>query len=276
MNKMIIPLFVALAVTSASVRADADIGIFPRLKKLERKDVETQLRLNAKDANKLIDVLERASTQKIGDVAYESLRKLKNQQPKNAVVLAAFYYVTEQGLKWRSVNKLPTNGWSKKQTIQERVDREEADAALKRAAKLAPDLWLVPLNQGTRLYKDAYADREAYKYEKAMPLLKKSLQLAPKNAHCWNRYGGALGAMARDKQSYDGKPVTVKDQVAAWETAVKVDPMRGSWLGLFHIYHWELKDRENALRCKREYLKRFPKDRALNPIYKKWFASYPK
>lgn len=269
--KKTLVLFIASALLSTVAHAE----VFPRLLKIEKKEVETQLRLNAKDANKLIDVIERASTQKLGDVAYEELRNLKNEQPRNAVVLATFYYATETQIKWRRAAKLPKNGLSKEETIQERIDREEADAALKQAAKLAPNLWLVPLNQGTRLYKDAYAKNQPYKYKQAMPLLKKALRLAPKNARCWNTYSGMLSFMAWDKQTYNGRMITVKDQASALETAVKVDPLRGSWLTLFSVYDGELKDRENALRCKREYLRRFPKDRALNSIDKKRFARYP-
>jgi tetratricopeptide (TPR) repeat protein len=262
-------LFLSFNVESATA------AIFPQYVKLRRVDVEPLIRASANNADKMLAVLDRASVQDLGVVAYTALRTLKIQQPKNAVVLSSLYYANQMSLNWGRPTSKRGVTVSQQQLLKDSADRKEAEAARELAWSLSPNLWLVRLNEGTKLYSEAYRNREIFKYKPAFIHLEKALRLAPKNALCWTNYGGALSFMARDKQIYRGRKVTMRDAVAAWETAAKIDPMRGPWLTLFHTYHFDLKYKKNALRCKREYLKRLPKGFKMNPVYRSWFDLYP-
>lgn len=80
------------------------------------------------------------------------------------------------------------------------------------------------------------------------------------------------------KYVYKDELVTFQKSVQVLEKAGKIDPRSTAvWLTLFSIYNTDLKDRENALRAKRAFLKALPTERRgkLAKWIKTMFAKYP-
>ena len=280
MNRLAKSLCMMVSLALLQPVSHAAETVFAGYEPISVKQIKAEFARNRGNALALIRVSGRAASNEMGDVSFDLLRDLKNKNPDNPQVLAAFVFSADSSdylyrKGFRPGIPMINPGGKPFDPKKEQMFEQEADKAMEKAEKIAPHFWLVKQLKGGRLCRTAYARSRKDLWEEGLSFLKQATQLKPKLAMTWSCYGSALGYAAMANYVWKDQRVTTKDAVAALEMSVRVDPMRGAWLSLFHAYHFELRDAKNALRCKREFLKRWPKGRYLDPTYRAWFAKYP-
>lgn len=261
-----------LAVLAPSVQSATqwDKAYDPDFAPLTKEDLSSRLRQNKSNAAELVKLIERSKASKLGDVAFRTVSALRLQYPNNPDTLSAFCWAYLQDIDTAFVK----GGDYRERTKTETRIFEDVFA---RVQRLAPKHWLVVMIKGYRAHV-----RGTNNFTIALPLLKEAIELAPDDqyiqAFCWRKYGAACNGAAVRGHAHQGRKVTFHDSIRALETAAKIDPSQtATWLTLFMKYHYDLKNKENALRAKRGFLTAYPKERL--PKLQKWikelFALYP-
>lgn len=236
----------------------------PVLDKIDKPALETDIRQNDENAEALVWLIRRAINSKQIDVAYATLDKMRHEQPNNAVVLSAYAMAHDAPLY--QVHK--KSGEIRKRTKEE--DRAY-EAALDRAIKIDPELWLPYTLKGFRL---GYAP--PWNFSDALDLLHKATQLAPKSAFARKQFAQILQLAANNNGKWKDKIITHKQAVAEYEIAHKLNPDSSDIAyAIFSIYDIDLNDREHATQAKRAFLKTLPPNYKLSAFVQDRLARYP-
>jgi len=242
----------------------------PDFATVSKEAMTQEMQRSSTNAAGLVKMIQKAMAFKYGDVAFSTLDALRKQHPDSPDTLAAFCWAYELQLD----NAYMKGGdYRPRSSTQERTFK----GVLAHAKQLAPNHWLVNFVSGHHAYAWGAED-----FNVALPLLERAIRFVPEDryirAYCWTTYGGALNLAAMRKYVYKKQTVTFGQSVQALEKAVKIDPRQtGAWLTLFSTYQSDLKDRQNALRAKRGFLRAYPKPRLakLPKWIKQNFAHYP-
>lgn len=155
---------------------------------ITQQSMVSTIQRNSQNAAVLVKMIQKAMAFKYGDVAYETLDKMRQQHPNSPDTLAAFCWAYELQLG----NAYMKGGDYHTRTAKE--DRVFKDT-LARAKKLAPDHWLVNFVSGYRAYAKGVED-----FDKALPLLGVLRDWRPTISMCALTVGHSTGLLPTLRQ----------------------------------------------------------------------------
>ena len=241
-------------------------GYDPILLPITAGEVEDGLARNSHDATAEYQLLLRAGYHHQEKAAYETMKELSEKHPDNAIVLAGYFLATKMGeggactvIYNGAYQALPIDRWAD----------DDAQAALQRAYKLSPKLWMTYAVGGADQFYGPTISNKVTSTEQGIVLLQKAETLAPNVPYVrW--------LMAN---VYTGEPVSrQKYRLAAGECekTLSLDPkVSDAAFTLFQIYSIFAPDPTKERIWKRRYLALVPPNTKINPAAKRWLDKYP-
>jgi tetratricopeptide (TPR) repeat protein len=222
---------------------------------IEPETLERELRKADQDPVRLYDLVRRADHQGLSEVAYEKLNKMRREQPKNAVAIAAYCFA------YQVAAGRYDNPGRKNHPFTE-ADAVEYSSQLQQAMQLNPKLWLPYAVAGHQLI------AMPGETEKALKLLQKAESLAPDVSY--------THILLAESYTVGDTPHTSYLKAAKeCEIARRLKPACAYNADiLFDIYDRRLPNWEKAADAKRYLLATISPDFKLSPAFKARLAKY--
>jgi len=244
-------LLLVLAAGAQSREAAYDQALLP----IQPQALKNGLLDAAHDPIKLYSLVRRADRQNLSNLAYNTLNEMRHQQPRNAVVVAAYCF------SFQVAAGEYDNPDRKNRPFTEAEHEGYADA-LNKAYQLDPHLWLTYAVEGHTLMSSPYED------QKALRLLKMAVRLAPDVSYTHILLAEAYGVYGTPYHSF---------QAAAKECDVArhLQPVAAINADiLFDIYDIRMPNREKAADAKQYLLSTVPPNFQLKPSFLERLARY--
>jgi len=222
---------------------------------IQPQELKIELLKASYDSVNLYNLVRRADHQNLADVAYDTLNDLRHQQPRNAVVLAAYCFAYQ-------VAAGDYDNPGRKNHPFTSSDFEHYSSELRRAYQLDPKLWLPYTVEGHYLRASPYED------VKALKLLQKAVALAPTLSYTHILLAEAYTVHGTPFHSY---PKAVQEcglarhlkPVSAYNADI-----------LFDIYDVRTPNREKAADAKQYLLSVVPPSFKFPPAFRERLARY--
>lgn len=221
---------------------------------IQPQELQHKLLGAGNDSVQLYDLIRQADTQGQITLAYETLDKMKHDDPQNAVVLAAFCLASRM---LAGDYSLPSEKHHDISASQENA----YEIALAKAYKINPKLWLTYAVEGHRLL-------GSFEDMKVLHLLTTAVKLAPGISYTHTLLGSAYAIYGTPYHSF---PQAEKEFLLAKNlkpiSAYNAD-------SLFDIYDLRMPNREKAKKAKQYLLSTLPPNFKINPIFQARLAKY--
>ena len=240
-----ISIVFALALADTSVQlahaAPSQAGYDPAFLPIAPSDLQQGIEAHTHDAVALYQLVRRAANQKQLELAYVTLQRMKDQQPNNAVVQAAFCFA------WQvAIGDYAQPGEVVGFSDGRHISSDEYTASLDRAKRINPKLWLIYDVEGRMLVLDPKQDRHG------IALLQKAESLAPGLSVTHYLLGWAYSV-------YDTPYHSFPKAAGELQTALTLKPvLANAALSLFNIYDVCIPDPEKAREAKQAVLLTLP------------------
>ena len=244
-------IFIGSVSFSQSLQPNYDQEFLP----IQSKTLELDL-LNANDdPERMYSLIRRGDEQMHTDLVYNTLDAMRKEEPDNAVVLAAYCFAFKiaegdyaaPGQQVRTFTNL---------------DHDHYSAALLRAYRINPNLWLPYAVEGHSLMTSPYEDR------KALYLLKTAVKLAPDISYTHTLLGNAYSVYDTPYQSF-------KKAAYQYELARHLHPVSAHNAdSLFDLYDVRIPNHEKAKEAKQYLLSTVPPNHNFPADFRRRLAKY--
>jgi tetratricopeptide (TPR) repeat protein len=223
---------------------------------ITKAQLQGEIRKYANDATALFQLWRRARYQKLTQVAFDTFRVLKNQQPRNANILAMYCMSIEQ--RFTPEGKPRFNASAQEMAVETRR------TAIEEAKKLNPMLWLCYAAQGRFEYNTTVFD-----VDDQVRIYRKALSVAPNISFTNVDYADALITQAfQRKQSY-------QTAISYIKKAQRLAPVSSeTCLDLIMTYRYRVPNRAKERQAAQDYLATIPPRVKLSPERRKWLAQW--
>ncbi len=222
---------------------------------IQPQTLKDELLKASHDSVKLYDLVRRADHQNLANVAYNTLNEMRHQQPRNAVVVAAYCF------SFQVAAGDYDNPGRKNRPFTE-AEHKSYEDALNKAYQLDPKLWLPYTVEGHYLMASPYED------VKALRLLQKAVALAPSLSYTHILLAEAYTVHGTPYHSYS-------KAVQECETARRLQPASAKNADiLFDIYDIRTPNRKKAADAKRYLLSTLPPGFKFSQSFEERLARY--
>ncbi len=229
----------------------ADQALLP----IQPQTLKDELLKASHDSVKLYDLVRRADHQNLASAAYNTLNEMHHQQPRNAVVLAAYCFSFQ-------VAAGDYDSPGRKNRPFTEAEHKGYEDALSKAYQLNPKLWLPYTVEGHYLMASPYEDVRAFK------LLQKAVALAPHLSYTHILLAEAYTVHGTPYHSYS-------KAVQECEVARHLQPASAKNASmLFDIYDIRTPDKEKAADAKRYLLSTLPPGIKFSQAFEERLARY--
>ena len=222
---------------------------------IQPQALKGELLKSGHDPVELYNLVRRADHQGLADVAYDTLNKMRREQPGNAVALAGYCFAYQVAVG-------DYDNPDRKNHPFTEAEHKSYTGTLNRAYQLDPKLWLTYTVEGHTLMPSPYED------VKALRLLKTAVRLAPDVSYTHILLAEAYGVYGTPYHSF---------QFAAKECDIarhlKPVSTRNADI-LFDTYDIRMPNREKAADAKRYLLSTLPPGYKLSPEFRERLAKY--
>jgi hypothetical protein len=223
---------------------------------ISKAQLQNEIRKNANDATGLFQLWRRARYQKLTQPAFDTFRVLKDQQPKNANVLAMYCMAIE--LRLTEEGKPRFNANPRELTVEARR------VAILKAKSLNPMLWLAYAAQGRFEYNTTIFD-----VDDQVRIYKKALSVAPNISFTNVDYADALKNQALQKN------LSYNTAISYIKKAQRLAPISSeSSLALILTYRYRVPDKAKEKQASKDYLATIPPGLRLSSKRRKWLAQW--
>lgn len=216
---------------------------------------------NSHNAQAEYQLLRRAGYQHKEKITYETMNRLRREQPNNPVALAGYFMALR--MAEGDLNSIRYNGAHTVLTMSH-WDDDEASALLQKAYRLAPKLWLTYAVDGEDKLYDPGGNKK-----QALALLRKAERLAPDIPYVHWLLGDAYTLTPISAEKYGLAAKECKQALASGE------PISNAAFILFQIYSLWLPNQAEEIKWKRKFFSLVPPDVKLNPAAREWLDRYP-
>lgn len=193
--------------------------------------------------------------------AYDTMGKLRREQPNNPIVLDGYFMALE--MTKGDINTILYNGLRQAVIPYDHWVEDDARADLQRAYRLAPKLWLTYAIDGENKFYDPG------RREQALALLQKAERLAPEVPYVHWLLGDAYTNLSVSTERYG---LAAEEDKKALASGV---PISNAAFTLFQIYSLWLPNQAEEIKWKRKFFSLVPPDVKLNSAAKEWLDRYP-
>jgi hypothetical protein len=200
--------------------------------------------------------------------AYDTMSRLRREQPNNPVVLDGYFMALE--MTRADIRTMNYNGGLNAPVIP--YDHWVEDAALadlQRAYKLAPKLWLTYAIDGEDKFCDSFGSHSLVSREQGLKLLQKAESLAPEVPYTHWLLGYAYICRPVSKHKYELAAAECKQALASGAR------ISDAAFILFQIYSLLTPNPAEEIKWKRKFLSLVPPDVKINSSAKALLDRYP-
>jgi hypothetical protein len=194
--------------------------------------------------------------------AYDTMSRLRREQPNNPVVLDGYFMALE--MTKGDITTINYNGPHQPVMPYDHWVEDAARADLQRAYRLAPNLWLTYAIDGEDKFYDSINSRK-----QGMNLLQKAEKLAPEVPYTHWLLGNAYTSSPVSKHKYELAAAECKQALASGAR------ISNAAFILFQIYSLLMPDPVEEIKWKRKFYSLVPPDVKINPAAKEWLDRYP-
>ncbi len=217
---------------------------------------------NSQNAVAEYQSLLRAGYQHHEKTAYDTMSRLRREQPNNPIVLDGYFMALK--MTQGDISTILYNGLRPPVIPYDHWVEDAARADLQRAYRLAPNLWLTYAIEGEDKFYASINSRE-----QGLKLLQKAENLAPEVPYTHWLLGNVYTSPPVSKHKYELAAAECRQAMASREKFS--DPA----FILFQIYSLWIPNQAEEIKWKRKFLSLVPPDVKLNPAAKQWLDRYP-
>jgi tetratricopeptide (TPR) repeat protein len=254
---------ILLLFMTASAKANT-ANIDPSLLPITPKQLNQALWANKNDADKLVVTIRQALENYHLEQVLRTLEYISGKEVAltgTCMVFDVFYWKSSQGIE-----KSPQDV----AIIRKRLER---------AKELAPQLWFPYMVEGFGLVQDDSKSITAKEREKGINLLRKAVQLAPKNSYAQYALGQSYWLMSlrapKDKKPNGLKTQWIRKAIYHLDESVQAKPaLFNAAHSLFRIHDIIQPDRKKATEAGKMMQAMMPKDKKVVKRLQKQLAQY--
>ena len=216
---------------------------------------------NSRDAQAEYQLLLRAGYQHHEKLAYDTMNRLRVEQPNNPIALAGYFMALR--MAEGGMNSMRYNGGCTVLTVNH-WDDDDAAALLHKAYQLAPRLWITYAVEGEDKIYEPNANHKL-----GIALLQKAEHLAPEVPYVHWLLGDAYTLTPISPEKYQMAAIECKKALASGK------PISDAAFILFQLYSLLTPNPTEEIKWKRKYLSMVPPNVKISPEARKWLDRFP-